>query len=201
MTRRPHGWVRPSRAGRYFQWSEFEASGVAEKYGLPNTIGPDAAWAITRWCAMVGDRLRRHIGRPIRITSGFRSAQVNERVGGSPTSQHTTGEAADIKVRGLDAFGAFDTLLNVTSDYDQVIVYHPQRGGHLHVSVRVAKAPRRQVLYAPAPAAATPRGVVTTVSGDYWRLDDAFTDERAREQFETHFDADGDPIEEAGNRG
>ncbi len=46
-------------------------------------------------------RLRDLAGRPVVITSGYRNKSHNDRVGGSPTSRHLTGEAADIKIAGL----------------------------------------------------------------------------------------------------
>lgn len=46
-------------------------------------------------------RLRTKIGRPIYITSGFRTVEHNRNVGGSPNSQHLLGKAADIQVNGL----------------------------------------------------------------------------------------------------
>lgn len=42
--------------------------------------------------------LRDHIGKPIKITSGYRSPEHNKRVGGVKNSQHLFGKAADIKV-------------------------------------------------------------------------------------------------------
>ena len=39
--------------------------------------------------------IRTGLGHSITINSGYRCLQVNERIGGSPTSQHCKGEAAD----------------------------------------------------------------------------------------------------------
>lgn len=46
-------------------------------------------------------QLREEAGRPVIITSGYRNPAHNRAVGGSPTSRHLTGEAADIRVPGL----------------------------------------------------------------------------------------------------
>lgn len=46
-------------------------------------------------------QLRDLAERPVVITSGYRNATHNANVGGSPTSRHLTGEAADITVQGL----------------------------------------------------------------------------------------------------
>lgn len=48
--------------------------------------------------------LRHILGKPIRITSGFRTPEYNERVGGAKDSAHVKGRAADIAVSGSDAF-------------------------------------------------------------------------------------------------
>lgn len=45
--------------------------------------------------------LREHLGRPIRIISGYRSPKYNRRIGGAKRSQHMTAKAADIKVSGM----------------------------------------------------------------------------------------------------
>ena len=45
--------------------------------------------------------LRDHIGKPIRIISGYRSPKYNRRIGGAKRSQHMTAKAADIKVSGM----------------------------------------------------------------------------------------------------
>jgi len=42
--------------------------------------------------------LRKHLGQPIRITSGFRSKEHNAKIGGAPASTHILGMAADIQV-------------------------------------------------------------------------------------------------------
>ena len=45
--------------------------------------------------------LRIHLGKPIRIISGYRSPKYNRRIGGAKRSQHMTAKAADIKVSGM----------------------------------------------------------------------------------------------------
>ena len=45
--------------------------------------------------------LRDHVGKPIRIISGYRSPPYNKKIGGAKRSQHMTAKAADIKVTGM----------------------------------------------------------------------------------------------------
>lgn len=47
-------------------------------------------------------RVRDHFGQPVNITSGFRTATYNAKVGGTTSSYHTRGRAADIQVRGVN---------------------------------------------------------------------------------------------------
>lgn len=53
-------------------------------------VGPDAA------LVAVLERIRRSIGRPLPIVSGYRTAATNRSVGGAPRSQHRVGRAADV---------------------------------------------------------------------------------------------------------
>lgn len=46
--------------------------------------------------------LRDFLGEPIRINSAYRSEAHNKAIGGSKTSQHLLGKAADIKVKDID---------------------------------------------------------------------------------------------------
>lgn len=63
--------------------------------GLENIPGKSEIQNIAELVKNVLQPLRNIVGS-IRINSGFRSAQVNKKVGGISSSQHTSGEAADI---------------------------------------------------------------------------------------------------------
>ena len=60
--------------------------------------------------------IREHFGKPITITSGYRTAEHNAKVGGSKSSQHLLGRAADIQVAGVspDAVAAYAESLMPT---------------------------------------------------------------------------------------
>jgi len=74
---------------RYFQRSEF-----ACKCGCGyDTVDAELLDALRD--------IRQHFGAPVTITSGCRCPAHNKKVGGSPSSQHMLGRAADIKVAGV----------------------------------------------------------------------------------------------------
>jgi hypothetical protein len=83
---------------------------------------------------------------PIRITSGYRSPEVNAVVKGSSTSQHMKGEAADWRPLNVPLASAWWTLLStreIRRHVDQAIVYE---GGWIHLSMVRHREPRKQYL-------------------------------------------------------
>lgn len=135
------------RPGEFFSWAELEVTST----GLPNEAPPEARTNLQLLTQQILDPLRRHLGRPIRITSGYRSRIVNRKVHGSKSSRHMSGEAADFKVFGLDVHAILAAIEELGLSYDQVIAYAPRRGGHVHVQI-CAGAPsrhRKQRLWAP----------------------------------------------------
>lgn len=61
-------------------------------------------------CVYILQPLRNLLGKPITITSGFRGASLNKVVGGTPTSDHSTGRATDIVVDGMTAKELFELI-------------------------------------------------------------------------------------------
>ncbi len=138
------------KLGRFFSWAEMTASSAAARLGLSNQPTPDAQDAMAALVGDVLDPLRHGLGRPVRVTSGYRSPEVNAAVHGSATSQHMSGEAADIKVDGLSAQALAAAVVRLGVPFDQLIWYDEDRGGHVHVSYTTKRANRRQVLHAPS---------------------------------------------------
>lgn len=135
------------RLSQHFNLHEFTRSGVAEARGIDNTPKPEHAEALRLLCLHVLQPLREHLGRPITITSGYRSPALNEAVGGSKASQHSKGEAADIKVRGIPAEDLARTIASLGLPVDQCIWYADDNGGQVHVSYRAIG--RREFLHSP----------------------------------------------------
>ena len=79
---------------------------------------------------------------PIIITSGYRSAEVNKAVGGSPTSNHLTGCAVDIRCIGIEqALRYANILLDIADgtkrDYDELFIERSKQGRYwIHFAVR-----------------------------------------------------------------
>ena len=69
---------------------------TATSSGVPNQPGQVEIEYLTQLAQNVLQPLRYQFGMPIRINSGYRSPMVNSTVGGSPTSQHCFGMAADL---------------------------------------------------------------------------------------------------------
>ena len=87
--------------------------------------------------------IREHFGKPITITSGYRTAAHNRSVGGAAYSQHLYGRAADIRVQGIpvEQLAAYaETCLPGTGGIGR---YPPRAGravGWVHVDTRPAKS-------------------------------------------------------------
>jgi len=89
-----------------FDYREFYCPGVV---GLPPEYRANVA-ELARQLQVVRDT----IGRPLKITSGYRTTDHNQIVGGVSRSQHLTASAADVKASGLsgqELYMVFDALI------------------------------------------------------------------------------------------
>jgi hypothetical protein len=136
------------KLGEFFTLDEFCNSPTAVAKGIPNFPSGDNVNAMAALVKHVLDPLRRVLGRPVKITSGFRSAKLNQAIGGSSTSDHVYGFAADIKVDGMTAKQIAKVIMEQKLPFDQLIAYDPKRGGHLHVSYKSKN--RQETLWASA---------------------------------------------------
>lgn len=102
------------------------------------------------------ERVREALGVPLRVTSAYRSVQANASLpGASSTSQHLTGQAADVVPVGLSMQSALAKLAAVSfAGFGQLIVY-PLSSDHLHISLPAA-GKLDSVLVNRAPAGVTP---------------------------------------------
>lgn len=81
---------------KYFTLKELTRSATAEAKGIDNTPTPEVEKNLTLLVENVLDPLREIYGKPITVNSGYRCPELNKAVGGSKTSDHVKGFAADI---------------------------------------------------------------------------------------------------------
>lgn len=123
----------------------------------------ETVWYLHHLCWYVLQKVRNHYGKPVRVTSGYRCPQLNKRIGGSSTSQHMTGQAADFEIFGVDN-REVAKWIHTNLNFDQLILefYKSDSGinsGWIHCSYKpsgnrkqflVAKKQNKKTLYLPA---------------------------------------------------
>lgn len=102
-----------------------------------DTVMVDEALTVVLQC------IREHFGKPVTITSGYRTAAHNAAVGGAKSSQHLLGRAADIRVQGVSAEDVAAYAESLMPDWGGVGRYPVKAGraaGWVHVDTRAEKA-------------------------------------------------------------
>lgn len=119
----------------FFTKSELTRSDTARIRGIDNTPTPEASAALDALMWNVLDPIRRMWGKPIIVNSGYRCPKLNAAVGGSATSQHMKGEAADITAGDpTKNKELFDMIARSAIPFDQLIDEKNYRW--IHVSYR-----------------------------------------------------------------
>lgn len=109
------------KVSKYVTLAELTHSQTAIRLGIDNRPTPEVSANLKLVCTKVFDPIREHFGKPIRISSGYRSPILNKKIGGAKNSQHTTGEALDLQgMEGLKNSQIFNYIKN-NLDYDQLI--------------------------------------------------------------------------------
>lgn len=85
---------------KYFSIAELCKSDTAKKLGIKNDPNESQRANLVALIEHVLDPLREIYGKPIMVSSGFRNYKTNAAVGGSKTSDHMSGCAADIYTTG-----------------------------------------------------------------------------------------------------
>jgi hypothetical protein len=127
--------------------AELTQSQTATRLKIDNTPPPAVVANLKLVCQKVFEPTRTHFGKPIRISSGYRSPKLNKEIGGAKNSQHTKGEALDLQgMEGLKNSQIFNYIKN-NLDYDQLIWEYgtATEPAWVHVSFRKT-GNRKQIL-------------------------------------------------------
>lgn len=128
---------------KYFTIKEMTKSSTAKANGIDNTPSDEEITKLQKLIEAVLDPLREWWGKPIRVNSGYRCEALNEAVGGSNTSQHRLGEAADITVGTKKDNEKLFNYIKDNLPFDQLI--NESNFSWVHVSYREGRL-RKQVL-------------------------------------------------------
>ena len=120
-----------------FTLEELVKSETALRHNIDNTPGETEIENLKRLCEKILQPVRDHFNTGVKVNSGYRSPAANQKVGGSPTSDHCKGQAADIEIPSIPnadlAIWIMDNL-----EYTQLILEYYQIGvpdsGWVHVS-------------------------------------------------------------------
>lgn len=133
-----------------FTLAEMIKSETALRHDMDNTPGEAEIANLKALAENVLQPVRDHFGKGVKVNSGFRHPEVNAKVGGSKTSDHCQGQAADIEIPGVANADLAQWIVD-NLDFRQVILefYTPgvPDSGWVHVSY-VAGDNKKQVLTA-----------------------------------------------------
>ena len=120
-----------------FSLAEMIKSDTALRLDMENEPDDDHIDNLTALCENVLQKVRDHFGKGVKVNSGFRHPDVNAKVGGSKTSDHCKGMAADIEIPGVANADLAEWIVE-NCEFRQVILefYTPgvPDSGWVHVS-------------------------------------------------------------------
>jgi hypothetical protein len=120
-----------------FSLKELTKSDTATRLGIDNTPDDEAIDNLITLCDKVLQPIREHFGKSVTVNSAYRSPESNAAVGGSKTSDHCKGQAADIEIEGIPNPELAQWIMD-NLDYTQLILEFYTQGqpnsGWVHVS-------------------------------------------------------------------
>ena len=139
-----------------FTLGELTKSGShPEVYNIPSHEAIANLTNLTKWLEVLRKRYNAKYGvgeEPIRINSGYRSPQLNKKIGGVATSNHLTGCAVDIRVLGMEQLIRYAAILldyakESKQEFDELLIEKNRYGAiWLHFAVRPS-GNRRKVCF------------------------------------------------------
>jgi hypothetical protein len=140
------------KLSKYFILAELTPSSTAKRLGIKNEPTPAHLESLKLLATNVLDKVREHFRKPIWISSGYRSKALNEVTpGSSATSQHCSGEAADLDQDGRGTGVSNKMVFDYIKDhlnFDQLIYEYGTDANPdwVHVSWESTGKQRKQVL-------------------------------------------------------
>lgn len=134
---------------KYFTIKELCYSTTATKNKIDNTPTDEIIENLSEFTNEVLDKLREVWGSPIKVSSGYRCEELNKKVGGSKTSSHLKGYAADLVPMNGDIDGLVKCAIELskTLNFDQIIDEYSKVAHWLHIGYKNLKGQqRRQIL-------------------------------------------------------
>ena len=134
---------------KFFTLPELCASKKAKALGIVNVPDFEDIEKLLYLCEHVLDPLREAWGRPLKVTSGFRTPALNTAIGGAKNSQHMCDgpwAAVDIDPGDIEQVKALAAVAKKTVFFDQLIAESIGNGSWLHVSTRMDGKNRLQCL-------------------------------------------------------
>lgn len=128
---------------RYFTINELCRSDYAVAHGIPNNPTSDIITSLELLTHAVLDPARERFGAPITVNSGYRNPRLNKLVGGVATSQHTKGEAVDLRTGSKEGNKRLYEIIRDNCEFDQLINEHDF--SWVHVSYRHANNRNQQL--------------------------------------------------------
>lgn len=130
------------KLSEHFNLSEFQVSETAARRGIDMTVPPELIPRLRLLCENVLEPVRRHFGKPVVISSGWRPPKLNRIIGGSDSSQHSLAEAADYEVPGVSNVVVAQWVAR-NCRFDQLILEFVTQGepnsGWVHTSYRAGR--------------------------------------------------------------
>jgi len=149
---------KKEKLSEHFTLGEMTKTSYKTKDGnIPSHVAIENLKRLCSWLEMLRSEWNKRYGEgdePIIINSAYRSWEVNKRAGGSSTSNHLVGCAADIKCLGMEQALRYAVILldisdNAREDFDELLLERSSRGNYwIHFAVRPpTRGNRRKVKF------------------------------------------------------